>query len=186
MQTDLTGRKVLAIATNYGVEQDELDVPVQHLRTRGAVVTVAAAEPGAIQTLVNDKDTGKSIDPDTTLDGIDAREFDLLLVPGGTINADKMRLDGDAVAIVKAFAAAGKPIAAICHAPWTLIEAGVVAGRTMTSFWSLESDLRNAGADWKDEPNVVDDSGEFVLITSRNPDDLDAFTKAIDAALAPA
>ena len=186
MRIDLNGRKVLAIATNYGVEQDELDVPVQHLRSRGAVVTVAAAEPGVIQTLVNDKDTGKSIEADTTLDAVDADEFDLLLVPGGAINADKMRLNGDAVAIVRAFADAGKPIAAICHAPWTLIEADVVAGRTMTSFWSLKTDLRNAGADWKDEPNVIDESGDFVLITSRNPDDLDAFTTAIDAVLVPA
>lgn len=183
VHADLSGRKVLAIVTNYGVEQDELVVPVEHLRSGGADVTVAAVDRDPIQTLVDDKQPGATIEPDTTIAAAQADDYDLLLVPGGAINADTMRLNDQAVSIVKAFAEAGKPIATICHAPWTLVEAGVVEGRAMTSFWSLQTDLKNAGADWRDEPNVVDTSGRFTLITSRNPDDLDAFTAAIDDVL---
>ncbi|WP_439693021.1 type 1 glutamine amidotransferase domain-containing protein [Curtobacterium sp. SP.BCo] len=175
----LDGKKILVIATNYGVEQDEIVVPVEQLRERGATVTVAAQETGAIQTLVGDKDPGKTVDPDTTIGGVSAQGFDALVVPGGTINADTIRTDKQAVSLVAAFVAADKPVAAICHGPWTLVEAGVLPGRTITSFPSLQTDVRNAGAEWVDREVQVDGG----IITSRNPDDLPAFVDAIESAL---
>jgi protease I len=181
---DLGGRKVLAVVTNYGVEQDELVVPMERLRDSGATVDVAAQQDDDIVTLISDKDPGRVVSPTTTISSVDATEYDLLLLPGGAVNADKLRLDDDAVAIAKAFVAAGKPIAAICHAPWTLVEAGAVDGKRLTSFWSLKTDLRNAGGDWVDESVVVDDSDGWTLITSRTPDDLDDFVGALDHALA--
>ncbi|MGN8049287.1 type 1 glutamine amidotransferase domain-containing protein [Curtobacterium sp. 22159] len=175
----LDGKNVLVIATNYGVEQDEIVVPVDQLRERGASVTVAAQETGSIQTLVGDKDPGKSVDVDTTIDGVSLDGFDALVVPGGTINADTLRTDQQAVALVKAFVESGKPVAAICHGPWTLVEAGVLTDRTITSYPSLQTDVRNAGAGWVDREVQVDGG----LITSRNPGDLPAFVDALDHAL---
>ncbi|GAA2752246.1 type 1 glutamine amidotransferase domain-containing protein [Amnibacterium kyonggiense] len=181
----LGGRKVLAIVTNYGVEQDELIVPVERLRGSGATVDVAAQEREDVVTLVGDKDPGQQVTPTATISEVDPSGYDLLLLPGGAINADQLRLDEDAVRIAKAFVDAGKPIGAICHAPWTLVEAGAVQGKRLTSFRSLRTDLRNAGGDWVDEAVVVDPSGGWTLITSRDPDDLDAFVGALDEALAP-
>ncbi|WP_263055049.1 type 1 glutamine amidotransferase domain-containing protein [Curtobacterium sp. RIT-PI-V] len=175
----LDGKKVLVIATNYGVEQDEIVVPVDQLRERGATVTVAAQDSGSIETLVGDKDPGKSLDPDTTIAGVNVTGYDALVVPGGTINADTLRQDNSAVSLVTAFVEANKPVAAICHGPWTLIEAGVLRGRTITSFPSLQTDVRNAGAEWVDQEVQVDGG----IITSRNPDDLPAFVDAIESAL---
>jgi protease I len=174
--------KILVIATNYGVEQDEIVVPVEQLRAQGDHVTVAGQQAGTIETLVGDKDPGSSVEATTTIADVSASDFDALVVPGGTINADTLRQDDDAVALVRAFAGADKPIAAICHGPWTLIEAGVITGRTITSFPSLQTDVRNAGAEWVDREVQVDDGGS-TLITSRNPDDLPAFVDAIQAAL---
>lgn len=179
---DLSGRHVLAVVTNYGVEQDELVVPVDHLREDGARVVVAAVSTDPVQTLVGDKDPGSTVTPDTTLADVSADDFDLLLVPGGTINADQLRLDDDAIALVRAFAEAGKPIAAICHGPWALVTAGLVSGRSLTSYPSLQTDVRNAGGSWSDR-SVVSDDGAFPLVTSRTPDDLDDFLGAIDALL---
>jgi protease I len=179
---DLSGRRVLAVVTNYGVEQDELVVPVEHLRERGATVVVAASTTDPVQTLVGDKDPGQSVQPDTTY-GDAGAEFDLLLVPGGTLNADSLRLESGAVDLVRAFATSGRPIAAICHGPWALVEAGVVQGRSVTSYPSLATDLRNAGASWSDRPVVVDEDGGFALVTSRTPDDLPDFLAAVDQVL---
>ncbi|WIB70673.1 type 1 glutamine amidotransferase domain-containing protein [Curtobacterium sp. MCBD17_026] len=175
----LDGKKVLVITTNYGVEQDEIVVPTEQLRERGASVTVAAKETGTIQTLVGDKDPGQTLEPDTTIGGVDAKDFDALVIPGGTINADTLRQESRAATLVQAFAEASKPVAAICHGPWTLVEAGVLSGKTVTSFPSLQTDLRNAGAEWVDQEVQVD--GGF--ITSRTPDDLPAFVDAIESAL---
>ncbi|MBT1675481.1 type 1 glutamine amidotransferase domain-containing protein [Curtobacterium aurantiacum] len=175
----LDGKKILVITTNYGVEQDEIVVPTEQLRERGASVTVAAKETGTIQTLVGDKDPGQTLDPDTTIAGVDAKDFDALVIPGGTINADTLRQESRAATLVQAFAEASKPVAAICHGPWTLVEAGVLSGKTVTSFPSLRTDLRNAGAEWVDQEVQVD--GGF--ITSRTPDDLPAFVDAIESAL---
>lgn len=182
-ETTLSGYRVLAIVTNYGVEQDELVAPVEHLRERGATVVVAAATRDAVQTLVGDKDPGRTVQPDTTF-GDAGSDFDLLLIPGGTLNADALRLEEDAVATVRAFAASGRPIAAICHGPWALAEADVVDGRTVTSYPSLRTDLRNAGATWVDQSVLIDDGGPFTLVTSRTPDDLDDFLPALEKALA--
>lgn len=175
----LDGKKILVITTNYGVEQDEIVVPTEQLRERGASVTVAAKETGTIQTLVGDKDPGQTLEPDTTIAGVDAKDFDALVIPGGTINADTLRQESRAATLVQAFAEASKPVAAICHGPWTLVEAGVLSGKTVTSFPSLQTDLRNAGAEWVDQEVQVD--GGF--ITSRTPDDLPAFIDAIESAL---
>ena len=179
----LDGKKILVITTNYGVEQDEIVVPTEQLRERGASVTVAAKETGTIQTLVGDKDPGQTLEPDTTLAGVDANDFDALVIPGGTINADTLRQESRAATLVQAFAEASKPVAAICHGPWTLVEAGVLPGRTITSFPSLQTDVRNAGAEWVDQEVQVDETGS-TIITSRNPGDLPAFVDAIQAALA--
>ncbi|WP_329030257.1 MULTISPECIES: type 1 glutamine amidotransferase domain-containing protein [unclassified Streptomyces] len=176
-------RKVLAIVTNYGVEQDELVVPLGHLRDRGVRVDVAALKKDDIRTLVGDKDPGKTVSPDLTLEDVDPAGYDLLLVPGGTLNADTLRLQGPACDIVRSFTSSGRPVAAICHGPWMLVETGKVSGKRLTSYASLQTDIRNAGGDWVDEPVVTDESGGWKLITSRDPGDLDPFLKEIDAAL---
>ncbi|WP_286218845.1 type 1 glutamine amidotransferase domain-containing protein [Paraoerskovia sediminicola] len=182
--TDMTGRRVLAVVTNRGIEQDELLVPVAHLRDAGATVDVAAVSDDEIRTLVGDEDPGETTHPTTTLAAADASAYDLLLVPGGTLNADALRLESDAVELARAFAGAGKPIAAICHGPWLLVEADLVEGKTLTSYPSLATDIRNAGAAaWVDEPVKVCPTEGYTLITSRTPDDLDEFLGAIDDTL---
>jgi protease I len=184
-KSPLNGRRVLVIVTNYGVEHDELVVPVAHLRSSGAKVTIAAVKgKKKIQTLTGNKEPGDTVKPDAKLADVDVSPFDLLLVPGGTLNADALRLSQDALTVVRAFASAGKPIAAICHGPWALVSADVVRGKTLTSYASLETDIRNAGAEWKDEPVVVDHEGGYPLVTSRAPADLDDFIAAIDTLLA--
>ncbi|MFJ8436714.1 type 1 glutamine amidotransferase domain-containing protein [Kitasatospora sp. NPDC094019] len=175
--------KALAIVTNYGVEQDELLVPVRHLRDDGVRVDIAAVEPEDIRTLVHDKEPGATVRPTHTLGEVDPADYDLLLIPGGTVNADTLRLRKEAVDLVRAFTGTGRPIAAICHGPWLLAEAGVVDGKRLTSYRSLRTDLTNAGAEWTDAPLVEDDSGGWRLVTSRDPDDLGPFTLGIDAAL---
>lgn len=181
---DVSKRKVLVIVTNYGVEQDELVVPLDHLRGWGAQVDVAAMTTDDIETLVGDKKPGRKLRPDLTLDDVDPAGYDLLLVPGGTLNADTLRTQDSAGRIVRAFTGSGRPVAAICHGPWVLVEAGAVAGKRLTSYGSLRTDILNAGGDWADQPVVTDDSGGWTLITSRNPDDLEPFVREIDAALA--
>ncbi|MCX5415650.1 type 1 glutamine amidotransferase domain-containing protein [Streptomyces sp. NBC_00059] len=176
--------KVLAVVTNYGVEQDELVVPLGHLRGAGARVDVAAVSMDDIVTLVGDKDRGESVRPDLTLADADPEDYDLLLVPGGTLNADTLRLQRDTTAIVRSFTDSGRPVAAICHGPWAVVEAGAVAGKRLTSYASLRTDIRNAGGEWTDEPVVTDGSGGWTLITSRDPGDLEAFLGEIDKALA--
>ncbi|MFF3006533.1 DJ-1/PfpI/YhbO family deglycase/protease [Kitasatospora sp. NPDC057940] len=175
--------KVLTIVTNYGVEQDELLVPVRHLRDDGVQVDIAAPDRDDIRTLIGDRDPGETVRPTHTLDEVDPAGYDLLLIPGGTINADTLRLRQAAVDTVLAFTIAGRPIAAICHGPWLLAEAGVAYGKRLTSYPSVRTDLANAGATWTDEPLVTDDANGWRLVTSRNPDDLEHFLRGIDAAL---
>lgn len=179
----LSGKRVLAVMTNYGVEQDEIVVPVEHLREAGAEVTVAASELAPIRTLTGDKEPGRTTDADQALDDVDPAGYDLLLVPGGTINADTLRRQDAALSLTKAFIASGRPIAAICHGPWLLVEADAVGGKRLTSYPSLQTDVRNAGGTWVDQEVVRDDAEGWTLITSRNPGDLPAFCDAIDAAL---
>ncbi|MEU5000446.1 type 1 glutamine amidotransferase domain-containing protein [Streptomyces sp. NPDC021622] len=181
----LDGRSVLALVTNYGVEQDELLFPLRELRRDGADVTVVAVSADPVQTLQGDKDLGESVNPDVTYEALGAAPHDLLLIPGGTLNADRLRLETAAVDTVKAFAASGRPVAAICHGPWALVEADVLRGKTLTSYPSLRTDITNAGATaWVDEPVVVDPAGGYPLITSRTPKDLDGFVSAIRDRLA--
>ena len=165
----LDGRKVAVLATN-GFEQSELEKPVEALRSAGAQVDVISLEPGRIQGMEHDK-KGRMIDVDKEISSAKAGDYDALVLPGGVANPDKLRVEAAAVEFVRTFAQDHKPIAAICHGPWTLINAEAIEGRRMTSWPSLEADLRNAGADWVDEEVVVDRG----LVTSRKPDDLPAF-----------
>ena len=170
-------QRIMILATN-GFEQSELEKPKQLLDQAGYETTVVSPESGQIKGW-DDKDWGSPVDVDLTLDKANAGDFDALLLPGGQINPDILRMDKDAVAMVKAFADADKPIAAICHGPWLLAEAGIIEGKTVTSWPSIRTDLRNAGANVVDEETAVDGN----LITSRNPDDIPAFTNALIAAL---
>ena len=171
MSNKLEGKKVAILATN-GFEQSELFEPKKALENEGAQVSIISLESGEIKGW-DEKDWGESVKVDMTVDKADASDFDALQLPGGVMNPDKLRMNKDAVNFVKAFFDSGKPVAAICHAPWTLIEADVVNGKTLTSWESLRKDLENAGAKWVDEEVIVDNG----LITSRNPDDLPAFNR---------
>jgi protease I len=173
MAGELNGMKVAVLATD-GVEQVELDRPWQALEEVGAEPELVSLEGGTI-TAYDHIDKGDIKKVDAVVSTADPDAYGALVLPGGVINGDFLRADSDAVAFVASFFEAGKPVAAICHAPWVLIEAGAVKGRRMTSWPSLQTDLRNAGAEWVDEEVVVDGN----LITSRNPDDLDAFSAAI-------
>ncbi|MFF5970420.1 type 1 glutamine amidotransferase domain-containing protein [Streptomyces sp. NPDC012769] len=179
----LDGMNVLVLTTNYGTEQDELNKPVAVLREAGARVTVAAQRKEPVLTVVSDRRPGTVVEPDTTFGDASAQEYDAVVVPGGTLNADRLRTDDQAQRLVSAFAEAGKPVAAVCHGPWLLVNSGVVRDRKLTSYPSLRSDLENAGASWQDEEVVVDTSGGHPLITSRRPGDLEAFSAAIVQAL---
>jgi protease I len=173
MAGELDGMKVAVLATD-GVEQVELDRPWQTLEEAGAEPVLVSLEAGSI-TAYDHIDKGEQRRVDAVVSSADPDTYAALVLPGGVINGDFVRADADAVAFVRAFFDAGKPVAAICHAPWVLAEADVVRGRRMTSWPSLRTDLVNAGASWVDEEVVVDGN----LITSRNPDDLDAFGAAI-------
>jgi protease I len=174
----INGKKVAVLATD-GVEQVELLEPVKALKAAGASVTVIALKGRTIQGF-NHLDKGTSIDADMDLSTARPEDFDALMLPGGVANPDHLRMDAKAVAFVKHFVDHSKPIGAICHAPWTLIEAGGVRGHKMTSWPSLQTDLRNAGANWVDEVVVTDRK----LVTSRKPDDLPQFNAALIEMLA--
>ncbi len=169
---------VLIMASD-GYEQSELFVPLEKLRAAGHSVDIAAPEKGAIKAW-DKSDWGKSVEADKAIAGVSAGDYDALVLPGGVINPDTLRQDADALALIRDFAEAGKPVAAICHAPWLLAEAGLAEGRRLTSYDSIRTDMKNAGAEVVDEPVVVDRG----VITSRNPDDLEAFVGAIEEALA--
>jgi protease I len=165
----LNGKTVAILATD-GFEQAELEVPKQALESAGAEVDVVAPKSGEIQGFTH-FDKGNRVKVDCALSDVSAKDYDALVLPGGVFNPDALRTHEQAVSFVREFFEAHKPVGAICHSPWTLIEADVVEGRTMTSVKSIRSDLRNAGANWVDEEVVVDNG----LVSSRTPDDLDAF-----------
>jgi deglycase len=172
MATDrLNGKRVAILATD-GVEQVELTEPRKALEDTGATVQLVSPKRGKIKAWQHDH-WGDELKVDVLLDEARAENYDALMLPGGVMNPDQLRMNEKAVQFVKSFFSAGKPVAAICHAPWILVEANVVRGRTVTSWPSLRTDLRNAGADWVDR-EVVTDQG---LVTSRKPDDIPAFNK---------
>jgi protease I len=165
--------RILIIATD-GFEEWELFGPREILQKRGAEVVLASPKLDPIQATVHD-DPGKTIRPDLTLDQARADDFDALILPGGVRNPDHLRMNVKAIELIKQFARQGKPVAAICHGPWLLIEADLVRGRTATSWPSIRTDLRNAGATVVDQPVVVDGN----IVTSRNPQDVEEFTNAL-------
>ena len=169
MNKRLDGKSVAILATD-GFEQTELEEPKRALEQAGARVDVIAPKGGAIQGFKH-HDKGSSVRVDHALNEVSPQDYDALVLPGGVMNPDALRVNTQAVQFVRSFFDEHKPVGAICHGPWTLIEAGVVAGRTLTSFKSIRTDLRNAGANVVDEEVVVDDG----LVTSRDPDDLPAF-----------
>ena len=177
MEKNLQGKRVAILATN-GFEQSELLEPKKNLEDAGAKVTVLSLKPGEIKGW-DHTDWGKSVKVDGLVKDAKPDQFDALVLPGGQMNPDVLRMDSSAVTFVRTFVESGKPVAAICHGPWTLIEADVVRGKTMTSWPSVRTDLKNAGAHWVDEPVIVDGN----LITSRKPDDIPAFSQAIAEAL---
>jgi protease I len=176
----LTGKKIAILATN-GVEQVELTTPRDTLRAEGAEVTVVAPASGDIQGMNHDE-KGDKISVDAVLDSVKPEQFDALVLPGGVANPDYLRVNPAAVAFVKSFLTSGKPVSAVCHGPWMLIEAGGVRGKKVTSWPSLQTDLRNAGATWVDQDVVRDGQ----LVTSRKPDDLAAFCRETTAMISDA
>jgi protease I len=171
---ELQGQRIAILATD-GVERVELEQPRGALLGAGARTELLSIHAGEIQARQMDLEPAATLKVDRLVTDADVDEYDALLLPGGTVNPDQLRVNDDAVAFVRAFAESGKPIAAICHGPWTLAEAGVVSGRRMTSWPSIRTDLRNAGAEVVDEEVVVDGQ----LTTSRSPHDLPAFCAAI-------
>jgi len=172
MANDTLRGKRIAILVANGFEQVELTEPRKALEQAGATTQVVSPEEGAVKGW-NMKEWGNEIPVDVPLDQANAENFDALLLPGGVMNPDHLRMNPDAVSFVKDFTDAGKPVAAICHGPWTLIEAGAVEGHTMTSWPSLKTDLTNAGAQWEDREVIRDGK----LVTSRKPDDIPAFNR---------
>lgn len=175
MTTDtLTGRRVAILATD-GVEQVELVQPRDAVQNAGASTTLVSLTDGDIQAMNNDVEAGDTFGVELIVADASVDDFDALILPGGTTNPDQLRVDADAVAFVRRFVEAGKPVGVICHGAWTLVEADVVRGRTLTSYPSIRTDIRNAGGTVVDEEVVVDQG----LISSRNPDDLPAFCAKI-------
>jgi protease I len=176
MAGKLDGKKVAILVATEGIEQVELVEPRKALEEAGATVELISTETGEAQAF-NHLDKADTFPIDHAAKDVSADDYDGLMLPGGVANPDALRMDQDAVKLVRAFFDAGKPVAAICHAPWTLVEADVVRGRKLTSWPSLQTDIRNAGGEWVDQEVVVDQG----LVTSRKPDDLPAFnTKMVE------
>jgi protease I len=171
MSTPLQKKRVAILAAN-GFEQAELEQPLKALKKAGAEVSIVSTKRGQIQGM-NHAEKGDKFNVDLTLDEAQSDDFDALLIPGGLMNPDELRSTPEAVEFVRTFGDAGKPIASICHGPWVLIEAGLVQGRTLTSWPAIQTDIKNAGGHWVDEEVVIDNG----LVTSRRPDDIPAFNK---------
>jgi protease I len=176
-------KRALIITTNFGVEEQELTRPLADLTEAGVDVTVESKGGGEIQTVSGDKDWASVVQADTALARAHAEDYDLLVIPGGTVNADTLRGDSDARRLLSDFARDHKSVGAICHGPWLTIDAGVARGKTLTSWKSLHPDLENAGATWVDQEVKVCPANGWTLITSRSPADLPAFDKALVEAL---
>jgi protease I len=178
MSRELDGKRVAFLTANEGVEQVELTSPWETVTAAGATAVHVAPEVGPVQAF-NHLDKGDEFEATVASSDVDVDDVDVLVLPGGVANPDQLRQDDASVGLVRAAAAAGKPIAVICHGPWTLIEAGVVDGRTLTSWPSLHTDLANAGATWVDEQVVVCTNGPNTIVSSRRPDDLEAFNRTL-------
>ncbi|WP_116026924.1 type 1 glutamine amidotransferase domain-containing protein [Thermomonospora umbrina] len=177
MAGELRGRTVAFLVAPEGVEQVELTEPWREMEEAGATPRLISTDSGSVQAF-DHLDKADTFEVDATVADSDPADFDALVLPGGVANPDFLRMEPKAVEFAKAFFTAGKPVAVICHGPWTLVEADVVRDRTITSWPSLRTDLRNAGARWVDEEVVVDADGPNTLVSSRRPDDLKAFCQA--------
>jgi protease I len=177
MSTPLSGKKIAFLVANEGVEQVELTSPWKAVEDAGGQPVLVAPEKGAVQAF-NHLDKAETFPATLATTDLDAGDFDGVVLPGGVANPDQLRMDEPAVTFLREWAAAGRPIAAICHGPWTLVEAGIVRGKTLTSWPSLQTDIRNAGGKWVDE-EVFRCEKDYTLVTSRKPDDLPAFDKAL-------
>ena len=171
MANELQGRKVAILLAPVGTEQVEFVQPKKAVEDAGADVDVVGIQTGDAETMNGDVNPGETFTVEKAFSEVSAEDYDALIVPGGTVGADNLRGSDEAVSFVRAFFEQEKPVGVICHGPWTLVEADVVKGRTLTSYPTLQTDIRNAGGNWVDE-EVVTDAG---LVTSRNPDDLPAF-----------
>jgi protease I len=174
MAESLNSKKIAIIATD-GVEQAELETPRRAVEEAGATAELLSLQTGEIQAMNSDIEPASKFKVDKAIGDASAADYDGLILPGGTVNADRLRMDGDVISFVQEFFKSGKPVGVICHGPWTLVEADLVDGRTLTSFPSLRTDIRNAGGNVVDEEVVVDQG----LVSSRNPDDLPAFCAKI-------
>ncbi|MDT5094126.1 MAG: protease [Mycobacterium sp.] len=182
MTAQLDGKKIAFLVATEGVEQVELTEPWKAVQDAGGTPELVSTEVGKVQAF-NHLDKADTFDADKAAGDADAADYAGLVLPGGVANPDFLRTNSDAVGFVKSFFDAGKPVAAICHAPWTLVDADVLRGRTITSWPSLQTDIRNAGGNWVDEEVVVDERRGNTLITSRRPDDLPAFCSKLVEAL---
>ena len=172
-------KKALFITSNQGIEQDELIKPYQFLESKGIEVIHAAEKNEDVQTVKGDKEPASKRTPHTSLAQVAYQDYDILVIPGGTVNADTLRINADAQKIIQYFTDNKKPIAAICHAPWVLINAERIKDKNLTSYHSIKLDLENAGGKWVDEEVHRCNTNDWPLITSRNPDDIPAFNQAI-------
>jgi len=171
MANELQGKKIAILLAPVGTEQAEFTEPKKAVEAEGAAVDVVGIEAGEAQTMNSDVNPGETFTVEKTFSEVSADQYDGLIIPGGTVGSDNLRADEDAVNFIHSFFEQAKPVGVICHGPWTLVEAGVVSGRTLTSYPTLQTDILNAGGNWVDEEVVVDQG----LVTSRNPDDLPAF-----------
>ena len=171
--------KTIAILATDGVEQVELTEPRTAVEAAGGRAVLVTPGGGSIRAYNHDVDPGDTFDADVALADANAKDYDALILPGGTTNPDRLRTIPEAVDLVRAFVDAGRPVAAICHGPWSLVEADVLTGKTLTSYPSLKTDIRNAGGTWVDEEVHVCETGGWALVTSRTPDDLPAFNVAL-------
>lgn len=184
MTNELNGKRIAFLVANSGVEQVELTRPWQAVLDAGGSPVLIAPEAGEVQAFNHDVEKADTFTATMAVDEAQADDFDGLVLPGGTTNPDKLRTLPAAVAFVKAVVDAAIPVAAICHGPWSLVEADVVRGKTLTSWPSLQTDIRNAGGSWVDEEVYVSPDDGWTLVTSRKPDDLDAFNRALIEAFA--
>jgi protease I len=177
MTNELNGKKIAFFVANEGVEQVELTSPWQAVRDAGGEPVLVAPKTGDVQAF-NHLDKGDVFQATVETGELSVDDVDGVVLPGGVANPDQLRTDKGAVGFLRQWTSVGRPVASICHGPWTLVEAGAVEGKTLTSWPSLQTDIRNAGGEWRDEQVVRDEQG-YTLVTSRNPDDLDAFDKAL-------